>query len=199
MFESVKDIFRRLVFWFNFFKSAFANEEILFIDALYTKGVEAYAFGVRDDGLFVASKHYRQGWADFELYEKKLKPDHFNRKVLRKDYVQGVAIAYVYGEALYEQIAQDILAGKRLQHVRSGSDKEFFDGTSPDLQAGFKNAIVVMNKQIELLKTDRTTKRIKEIHTEAKKKPHQMSTVRKSGVVEAKVVDVDAAHIGIGE
>lgn len=196
MFESVKDIYRRLVFWFNFFKSAFANEEILFIDALYTKGVEAYAFGVKDDGLFVASKHYRMGWADFELYEKKVKPDHFNRKTLRKDYVQGVAIAYVYGEALYEQIAQDILAGKRLEHIRSGSDSEFFEGTSPDLQAGFKNATVVMNKQIELLKTDPTAKRIKEIHNGERKFTSDHPSLPKPSFVEAKEIDDDAVFIG---
>ena len=159
MSDKIKDFFSKIVFWWGFFKGSFTNEEILFIDVLYTKGVEAYAWGGKNKSLFFASKHYRKGWSDFEVYEKRVNPRYEDRPESLKQYVTGVAVAYVHGTMLWNTtIAQDISNGT------PPSGPAFFAGTNPYCVAGFKNAMLIMDKQQKLMKTDETVQRIKEIH-----------------------------------
>lgn len=172
--EKLKSLGRRIQFWYNFLKNVFQNEEPLFIDSLYTKGVEDFAFvGRKDEDLFVSSKHYRKGWADFELYEKKVRPQGKDENLFfLEQYITGVSCAYVYGKLFYKKVAKNITDPSRTP---------FFGKPSEHMEAGYKNAMAIMNKQGELLKTDTRTQRIKEIHEQLENKQSQISSVRKVG------------------
>jgi len=175
VFESVKNFWERVQFCWTVLKQD--DEEVLFIDVLYTKGVEAYAFdGEKNAELYLSSKHYRQGWNDLEAYQNKIKPVGKDATLqFLKEYVTGVASAYIHGQLFYvKEIAQDILSGKSseiLDHVRRSDGKLYaknFGDITSHMRAGFDNAMAVMNKQQKLMKTDERVRRIKDVHTGAR-------------------------------
>lgn len=177
MIQRIKALWAKARLWWAFLSEE--DEENLFIDVLYTKGVEDYAFnGVKNEEMYEHSKHYRLAWDHIESYQNEINPKgRVETLGFLGEYVTGVACAYIHGELFYaEQVAQDILSGKKrddiIEHARK--DGKFyasqFRSTPVHMKKGFDNAMVVMNKQAELLKTDTRTQRIKEIHSEAKKK-----------------------------
>lgn len=172
--RTIKEFFERLKLWFLFVKNSLTNEEILFIDALYTQGVESYRFENKRPELYMTSKHYRKGWDDFHLYVESLgEVVSKDRKKMLHEYTTGVSVAYVYGS-----LAHPILNGQ----VKP----------TPHILAGFNNAIKVMNKQLKLLKTDETVKRIKTIDEGARERVLNVDvgTVKMAGhIVEKKVYD----------
>jgi len=182
LIEKIKEWYKRAKLWYKLFSGR--DEEVLFLDVLYTKGVEAYAYHGKNLDLFTMSRHYRKGWSDFARYEKKAKPTDKDRKRFIREYVTGVSCAYVHGnlKGIMTQTAQDILEGKP-------GTSPFFQNTSEHMQAGFKNAIIVMNNQLKLMKTDERTQRIKKIYQKQTGRSTDRHHIRETGVVENKVVD----------
>lgn len=164
LIQTIKEFFERLKLWLLFVKNSLANEEVLFMDALYTQGVESYRFGNKRPELYMTSKHYRKGWVDFHLYAESQGGD---RQKMLHEYTTGVSLAYVYGSITHPILNNQVKP-------------------TPHVLAGFDNAIKVMNKQLKLLKTDETVKRIKTIDEGARERALDVGTVKMVGHIAEK-------------
>lgn len=189
--KKIKELFAFLLVWTGLkkeetcFDGSSVDQDILgilFIDSLYVRGVEDYAFDRKKNAAYYKeSEYYRKGWDDFETYAEKVNPKTKDEALaFLKEYTTGVSCAYAYGRLFYKSVAETLAEesySNLSRHAqrsagcndlwdkreRANAPEPFFGTPTKHMEKGFDNGMFIMNKQETFMKTDPAMKRMREV------------------------------------